>query len=223
VTLTVQYRSHPTVMAFAKEHIYPNLWSAPECTRRQLPEGIGWPQQLLTDRDRRVRARTAPASSLDWQLSPDTWQNTPLPADAVDQGGPAGSPPPLLAPGSQDYLALAIDTATLATDCAPPRPGLPAPGASEAPAPEAAADHPPAPEPTVDTEEPSPETVDWGGEPPDPRPATSTAPLVRNRTPHPLVFIHVDGRESYGPRGHGLQNAAERQAIVSVLAHCASA
>ena len=43
VTLTVQYRSHPTVMAFAKEHIYPNLWPAPECNRRQLPDGLEWP------------------------------------------------------------------------------------------------------------------------------------------------------------------------------------
>ena len=78
VTLTIQYRSHPTVMAFAQDHIYPNLWTAPQRVHRLLPEGIAWPVQLLGYRDRRVRqlalqtgvSPRSPGSAL---LSHPTW------------------------------------------------------------------------------------------------------------------------------------------------------
>ena len=220
VTLTVQYRSHPTVMAFAKEHIYPNLWSAPQRVHRQLPEGIEWPTQLLDERDRRVCPAGAPTSASEWRLSPDTWRHTPLPPDMVSSGGPTGTSAHLVASASQDYLALAIDEAAMAIEDAPPRPGPPNPR------PESTSDRPPSSVQPVTTtaavpELPDQDEVDWGGDVVDPRPAGSTAPLAREWTAHPLVFIHVDGTESYGPHGHGLQNVAERQAILAVLSHCA--
>ena len=68
---------------------------------------------------------------------------------------------------------------------------------------------------------PDHEEVDWGPDLVDPRPSGSGIPMARTRVPHPLAFIHVDGAESYGPHGHGLQNVAERDAILAVLTHCA--
>ena len=143
---------------------------------------------------------------------PGTWAATPLSPDAVTPG-PSG--PFLRAQASQEYLALAIDTGAPAAG-APPRPGE---RRQREPPPVDASPRPEISEPELPDGDDVP---DWSAPVADPRPAASLASLERSLGPHPLAFIHVDGREAVGPQGHGLHNVAERQMILSILAHCAS-
>ncbi len=151
---------------------------------RTIPGGVAWPQQEVSLRDAAVSHDGPPATATEWRRSPSTWAATPLPPDAVAPG-PGG--PFLRAEASQEYLALAIDTAALAAGPAPPRPGE---RRQREPPP---VDASPNPEISESELPDGGEVPDWSANIADPRPAASQAPLERSLVPHPLAFIHVDG------------------------------